>query len=155
MWWTGPAAPPTRSRRRFRTRKPPRAANGGALPPDLTLMVKARKDGANYVYSLLTGYANPPADVKLADGKYYNPYYPGGQISMPPPLGSDGLVSYQDGTPPSKEQMARDVVNFLQWTAEPEMEARKSMGIKVLIYLAVTTVFAYLTKRRIWSKVKH
>ncbi|MBN8532273.1 MAG: cytochrome c1 [Alphaproteobacteria bacterium] len=134
--------------------KAARAANGGAYPPDLSLIVKARPDGANYLYSLLTGYTSPPADVKIQDGLNYNPYFPGGQVAMPAPL-SDGQVSYVDGTTASVDQMSRDVVNFLQWAAEPEMEARKRMGLKALLFLGIFTVLAYIAKRRVWAKVEH
>jgi len=129
-----------------------RAAHNGALPPDLSLIIKARKDGPNYVHSLLTGYGPVPPDVQLADGQNYNPYFPGGKLMMPPPL-SDGQVTYADGTPATVDQMARDVVTFLQWAAEPEMEARKQMGIKVMIYLAIFTAFMYVAKRNIWRRI--
>lgn len=128
-----------------------RAVNNGAYPPDLSLIIKARQDGANYVYSLLTGYASAPADMHMNAGMQYNPYFPGLQIAMPPPL-SDGQVTYEDGTAASVDQMSRDVVTFLEWTAEPEMEARKQMGIKVLIYLAIFTAFAYIAKRNLWRR---
>lgn len=131
-----------------------RAAQNGAYPPDLTLMVKARPDGANYLYSLLTGYSTPPADAHVAEGMHYNPYFPGGQIAMPPPL-SDGQISYEDGTAASVDQMARDVTNFLQWTAEPEMEERKRMGIKVMLYLLAFTAFMWVAKKRIWKRIGH
>ncbi|MEI7668549.1 MAG: cytochrome c1 [Pseudomonadota bacterium] len=131
-----------------------RAANNGAYPPDLSLIVKARKDGANYVYSLITGFKNPPENEKPVKDKYYNPYFPNHWISMPPPL-SDGVVSYQDGTPATIDQMAKDVVVFLQWAAEPEMEERKRLGIKVLLFLSIFTTILYLVKRRIWRNVKH
>ncbi len=130
-----------------------RAANGGAYPPDLTLMVKARPDGANYLYSLLTGYKDAPADFPLTEGKYYNPYFAGGQIAMAPPL-MDGVVTYQDGTPATPEQMAKDVTVFLQWAAEPEMEARKQMGLKVMIFLFITAVLSYIAMKRVWKDVK-
>ena len=130
-----------------------RAAHNGAYPPDLSLMVKARPDGANYLHSLLTGYGKPvPSGVHVAEGQHYNPYFPGGQLAMPAPL-SDGQITYEDGTVASVEQMSKDVVNFLQWTAEPEMESRKQMGIKVLAYLAVFTAFMYVAKKRLWSKL--
>lgn len=129
-----------------------RAAQNGAYPPDLSLIVKARPDGANYVYSLLTGYGTPPSDVHMNTGMHYNPYFPGAQIAMAAPL-SDGAVEYGDGTKASVDQMARDVTAFLQWAAEPEMEGRKQMGIKVLLFLAVFSVFAYMAKRNIWRKV--
>ncbi len=129
-----------------------RAAQGGAYPPDLSLIIKARPDGANYLYSLLTGYAEAPADVHMNEGMYYNPYFPGNQIAMPQPMMAD-QVSYEDGTQASVDQMARDVVHFLQWAAEPEMEQRKRMGIKVLVYLGIFTVFAFIAKKRVWQKL--
>lgn len=128
-----------------------RAANNGALPPDQSLLVKAREGGADYIYSLLTGYGHEvPEGVTVPTGAYYNPYMDGGVIKMAPPL-HDGGVTYQDGTEASVEQQAKDVVSFLQWAAEPEMEARKSMGIHVVIFLAVMTAFFYRVKKRVWS----
>lgn len=129
-----------------------RAANGGAAPPDLSLITKARQDGPNYVYSLLTGYEKAPEEVNLAPGQYYNPYIAGERLAMPAPL-ADGQVTYGDGTKASVDQMSLDVVNFLQWAAEPEMESRKQTGIKALIYLAIFTVFMYLAKRNVWKKL--
>ena len=131
-----------------------RAAQNGAYPPDLSLIVKARQGGGNYVYSLLTGYEPAPADAHMSAGMHYNPYFPGGQIAMPAPL-SDGQISYEDGTQASVDQMARDVVNFLQWAAEPEMEARKRMGIKALIFLAVFTALKYLAKSNLWRRLHY
>lgn len=130
-----------------------RANNNGAFPPDLSLIVKAREGGANYVYSLLTGYETPPAGFKLGNGMHYNAYFSGNQIAMSQPL-SDGTVEYMDGTEASLDQMAKDVTSFLQWAAEPEMEHRKSMGIKVFLYLVIFTVLFYLAKKRIWSRLK-
>lgn len=131
-----------------------RAANSGALPPDLSLIIKARHDGANYLYSLLIGYNNtPPEGFELSEGMSYNPYFYGGQIMMPPPL-SDGLIEYIDGKEATVDQMSRDVVNFLQWASEPEMEKRKAMGIKVLLYLIIFTVVCYFAYKSIWSDVK-
>ena len=129
-----------------------RAAQNGAVPPDLSLIVKARHDGPNYIYSLLTGYTDAPADVHLAAGQNYNPYFPGGKLAMPAPL-SEGRVDYSDGTKATLEQEAHDVVTFLQWAAEPEMQSRKQTGIKTLIFLAVFTAFAYIAKRNIWRKL--
>jgi len=129
-----------------------RAVNHGAAPLDLSLIIKARHDGANYVYSLLTGFSAPPAGVKLVDGQYYNPYIAGQRLAMPPPL-SDNRVTYADGTPATLDQEARDVVNFLQWTSEPEMEARKQMGLKVMIYLGIFTAFMFIAKRNLWRKL--
>ncbi len=130
-----------------------RASNNGAYPPDLSLIIKARADGANYVYSILTGYnETPPANFNLTSGLYYNPYFPHMQIAMPQPL-VDGQVSFADETSPSIDQMARDVVIFLQWAAEPEMENRKSMGIKVMIFLIFFTIFFYIAKKRMWKNI--
>lgn len=148
-----PGRPSDRFASPYPNQQAARASNGGAFPPDLSLIVKARPDGANYLYSLLTGYEEPPADVKIGTGMHYNPYFPGGQIAMPAPL-ADELITYGDGSPATVNQMAYDVVNFLQWAAEPEMEQRKRMGIKVLLYLAVFTVLFVLVKRRIWSRLK-
>ena len=131
--------------------KAARAANNGAYPPDQSLLVKAREDGANYIYSLLTGYGEtPPEGVVVAEGTHYNPYMPGGVIKMAAPLHEDG-VTYQDGTKATVDQQARDVVNFLQWAAEPEMETRKRMGIHVILFLTGMTAFFYVVKKRIWS----
>jgi ubiquinol-cytochrome c reductase cytochrome c1 subunit len=138
----------------FANEQAARAANNGAYPPDLSLIVKARPDGANYLYSLMTGYTEAPADVTLNPGMNYNPYFPTHQIAMPAPL-SDGRVEYQDGTAASVDQMSRDLTVFLQWAAEPEMEHRKQMGIKVLIYLVIFTAFMYIAKKRIWRRVGH
>ncbi|MDX2094936.1 MAG: cytochrome c1 [Alphaproteobacteria bacterium] len=130
-----------------------RAANNGALPPDQSLIIKAREDGANYIYSLLTGYGSPvPEDVVLPAGASYNPYFDGHIIKMMPPLREDS-VTYQDGTAATLEQQAYDIVNFLQWAAEPEMEQRKSMGIHVMLFLGIMTLFFYLVKKRIWSNL--
>lgn len=139
----------------FPNEKAARASNNGAFPPDLSLIVKARPDGANYLYALLTGYQEPPAHVTVPEGMHYNPYFPGGLLAMTPPLSAEGLVSYEDGTQATVNQMAHDVVNFLHWAAEPEMEQRKRMGIKVLIFLAVMTVLFYFAKKRIWSNIVH
>lgn len=129
-----------------------RAMHNGAIPPDLSMVVKARKDGPDYVYSLLTGFSPPPSGVTLSAGQSYNPYFPGGKLMMPPPL-SQGQVTYSDGTPATVDQMAHDVVVFLQWASEPHMEQRKEMGIKVLVYLAIFTIFMYLAKRNLWRKL--
>jgi ubiquinol-cytochrome c reductase cytochrome c1 subunit len=137
----------------FANEKAARASNNGAYPPDLSLLAKARPNGANYIYSLLTGYEAAPADVNLGEGMYYNSYFPGSQIAMASPLSEDA-VEYQDGTQASVDQMARDVVVFLQWAAEPEMEQRKRMGVKALLYLFVFTILFYFAKKRIWQRVK-
>ncbi len=127
-----------------------RAANGGANPPDLSLIVKARGGGEDYIKALLTGYADPPEGVELGDGLSYNRYFPGHQIAMPPPLGEDA-VEYADGTPATTEQMADDVVSFLAWAAEPTLEARKRMGFKVVSFLVVLTTLLFFVMRRVWA----
>lgn len=130
-----------------------RAANGGAYPPDLSLMVKARPDGANYLYSLLNGYEEPEAGFKVPAGMHYNKYFSGKLIAMPKPL-ANGQVEYIDGTNNSLEQMSVDLVNFLQWTAEPELEARNKMGIRSLLFLVIFTILFYIAKKRIWQSIK-
>ncbi len=149
-----PALPSDKFVSPFANEQAARAANGGALPPDLSLIIKARHNGANYVYSLLTGYSEAPDEFKLTEGKYYNPYFTGRQISMPPPLAEDGAVEYKDGTFASKEQMVTDVINFLQFAAEPETENRKKMGIKVIIFLAIMTILFAIAKKMLWRNVK-
>lgn len=129
-----------------------RYANGGALPPDLSLIVRARANGANYVHGILTGYAQAPADFAVNPGMHYNQYFPGHQIAMPAPL-SEGVVSYEDGTAASVDQMAKDVTTFLAWASEPVMEQRKQTGFKVLIFLAVFSVLMYLSKRKLWKDI--
>lgn len=130
------------------------AANGGKAPPDLSLMVKAREGGENYVFSLLTGYEDPPEGFEVPEGGYYNAYFPGHVIAMPPPL-SDGQVSYADGTEATVAQMARDVTQFLAWTAEPKLEARKQTGLKVILFLIVLTGLTFAMKRKVWADVPH
>lgn len=131
-----------------------RASNGGALPPDLSLIVKARHHGADYLYSLLTGYDEvAPADVSLGAGQYYNPWFAGGAIGMPAPL-SDDLVEYQDGTPATVDQMARDVTMFLTFVAEPNLPTRHLMGVRVMVFLSILTILFYLSMKRIWKPVK-
>jgi len=137
----------------YANEKAARASNNGAFPPDLSLVVRAREYGANYIYSLLTGFdQTPPKDMIIQDNMHYNPYFPGRQIAMAPPL-SEGIVQYTDGTKATIDQMSRDVVNFLQWTADPKMEKRKSTGIKVLLFLVIFTGLFYVAKKRVWSKV--
>ena len=130
-----------------------RAANGGAYPPDLSLIKKARVGGADYLYSLLIGYKEPPEDMEVRDGLYYNKYYGGNLIAMPQPLYQDG-VEYADGTNASIEQMAADVTEFLTWAAEPEMEARKRTGIAAVSFLLIMAVLSYIAKQQIWANVK-
>ena len=128
------------------------AANGGAYPPDMSVLVKARKGGANYIYSVLVGYEDPPPGVTLDDGVYYNKYMAGNKIKMPNNL-MDGLVEYADGTESTVDQMAKDVTTFLAWAAEPELEERHRTGVKVIIYLILLTTLVYLSMKKIWSRV--
>ena len=130
------------------------AANGGKAPPDLSLMAKAREDGTSYIYSLLTGYEEPPAGVELPPGGHFNVSFPGHVIAMPPPLSAD-QVTFADGTPASVDQMAADVAQFLTWAAEPKLEARKHTGIKVMLFLIVMTALTFALKRKIWADVPH
>ena len=128
-------------------------ANGGAYPPDMSVLVKARKGGADYIYSVLLGYEDPPADIKLDEGVYYNKYMYGNKIKMASPL-SDGIVEYSDGTEATQKQMAKDVVTFLMWSAEPHLESRHRVGFKVIIYLLVLTILVYFSMKRIWSRIE-
>ena len=130
-----------------------KAANGGAYPPDMSVLAKARKGGADYIYSLLLGYDDPPADIKLDDGVYYNKFMYGNKIKMPIPL-SDGLVEYSDGTEATEEQMAKDVTTFLMWSAEPHLETRHKTGFRVIVYLIILSILVYLTMKKIWSRVE-
>ena len=139
-----------------------RAANNNAYPPDLSLITKAREDGTAYVHSLLTGYAaTQPAKLlkefpaaNTGEGLYYNPYYPNLNIAMPPPLTSDGQVTYADGTAATVNQMATDVSAFLTWTAEPKLENRHRWGLTVLAFLIFATILGYLSYRNIWAEAK-
>jgi len=136
----------------FPNDKAGRAANGGALPPDLSLIIKAREDGANYVHDLLNGFEDPPEGFKVPEGQYYNKYFPGHLLAMPPPL-HDDQVEYTDGTKATVDQMSRDVVQFLTWAANPEMEQRKRLGIKAVLFLALMTGLTYAVKKKIWKDV--
>ncbi len=139
-----------------------RAANRNALPPDLSLMTKAREGGPSYVYSLLTGYQAQPAALlkqfptaKTPNGLYYNPYFANLNLAMPPPLTSEGQVSYGEGSPKSTvDQMARDVSAFLVWTAEPKLENRHRTGLVVVIFLLFATILGYLSYQSIWAEAK-
>ena len=155
-----------------------RAAQNGALPPDLTLIAKARgverdpkwfvhpflmlgdilhsyqEGGADYIHALLSGYVDAPKDFKVNDGMYYNAYFPGHQIGMPPPL-SEGSVTYQDGTKPTLENYSADIAAYLAWAADPTLNQRKRIGWQVMLYLLVTTALLYFGKKRIWSNIKH
>ena len=146
-----PARPSDRFASPFPNDNAARASNNGALPPDLSLMVKARKGGADYLHALLTGYKEePPAGFTLGDGMNYNTYFAGHQIAMAPPI-ADDAVEYADGTKATAKQIATDISTFLAWTAEPELEERKRLGIKVLLFLIVLTAMLYAVKRQIWK----
>ncbi|MCZ4342046.1 cytochrome c1 [Sphingomonadaceae bacterium G21617-S1] len=139
-----------------------RAGNNNALPPDLSLMTKARHDGPAYVYSLLTGYQDQPAellkkfpDSKTGAGLHYNPYFANLNIAMPPPLVAEGQVTYADGTKATVDQMAKDVSAFLVWTAEPKLQVRHQTGLAVIIFLLIATTLAYMSYRNIWAGIKH
>ena len=142
-----------------------RAANNNALPPDLSLITKSREGGPAYVYSLLTGWANPdtyrnehgeklPADAKPGPNLHFNPYFANLNLAMPPPLTTNGQVTYADGTPATVDQMAKDVSAFLVWTAEPNLESRHSAGLAVAVFLLVASILAYLAYRQIWYDAK-
>ncbi len=127
------------------------AANGGAYPPDMSVLAKARLGGADYIYSLLLGYEEAPAGFELDDGVYYNKYMPGNKIKMSAPL-SDGLVEYSDGTQATTEQMTKDVTAFLVWASEPHLEAQHRMGFKAIIYLIILLTLVYMSKQKVWSR---
>jgi ubiquinol-cytochrome c reductase cytochrome c1 subunit len=148
----GPGAPADQFRSPFPNEEAARAAMNGALPPDLSLIVNAREGHADYVYGILTGFVDPPAGFEVPPGRYYNTYFPGHLISMPPPL-HDDLVEYADGTKATVPQMAHDVVTFLAWSANPEMAQRKQMGVRVILFLLLLMGLTYAMKRKVWSDV--
>jgi ubiquinol-cytochrome c reductase cytochrome c1 subunit len=142
-----------------------RAANNNALPPDLSLIVKARHGGAEYISSLLTGYRNPatyrnhdgealPAEARPGQGLHFNPYFPNLNIAMPPPITRNGQVQYADGTPATMEQMANDVSAFLVWTAEPNLQRRHRAGLAITIFLIFASILSYLAYKNVWSTAK-
>ena len=151
--FTRPAVPADRIPAPFANENAARASNGGAYPPDLSLIIKARPNGANYVYSLLVGYGDAPAEMDVPEGMHYNDAYSGHMIAMAAPLyGED--VEYADGSDTSLEAVSADVVSFLAWTSEPEMEKRKRIGIAVLVFLAVMGVITFRAKQYIWADLK-
>ena len=149
-----PALPADHFRSPFANEKAARATLNGSYPPDLSLITKARDGGADYLYALLTGYADAPADMKMGDGMYYNKYFTGHQIAMPQPL-SDDRVTYTDGTPASVNQMAKDVTIFLAFISEPETEMRKALGVKIVLFFVLMTGITYAVKRKVWADVDH
>ncbi len=130
-----------------------RAAENGALPPDLSMVVKAREGGPDYVYGILTGFVKAPAGFKETPGTYYNATFPGHQIKMPPPLTADGQVKYTDGTKATIPQMAHDVATFLSWASEPNLDERHRIGFRVILFLVVAVGVLYAAKRRVWSRL--
>tara|TARA_R110002124_G_scaffold251204_3_gene416373 strand:+ start:1409 stop:2191 length:783 start_codon:yes stop_codon:yes gene_type:complete len=146
------AAPADRFVSPFANDEQARFSNNGALPPDMSLLIKARHGGEDYIYALLTGYGAAPEDVDIPDGMHWNHYFPGNQIAMPQPL-SDGQITYSSGRSASVESASRDVVQFLAWASEPHMEYRKTIGLKVLFFMLFFAGFAYAAKRRIWADV--
>ena len=146
--------PADRFRKPFANDAAARAANNGALPPDLSVMTKARAGGADYLFALLVGYEDPPPGVTLMDGMHFNRYFPGNQIAMGAPLNPD-QVEYADGTKATVEQMAHDVSTFLQWAAEPELEQRRALGVKIIIFLTILAGLTYAVKRKVWADVEH
>ncbi len=147
-----PSRPSDRFRSPFANENAARAANGGALPPDLSLIAKNRKGGENYVYALLTGYEDAPAGTTVPEGMHYNKVFPGHMIAMNQPVQPDA-VTYADGTKATVEQMAKDVSTFLAFTASPHLEARNSLGVKVMLFLFVLAGLLYATKRKVWKNL--
>ena len=146
------ALPSDKFIRPFANEKAARAANNGAYPPDLAMIVKAREGGVRYVYSILQGFKDPPPDVVVPDGLYYNMYFSRGahMIAMPPPL-QDATVTFPDGAPNDLADEAKDVATFLNWAADPHLNERHEMGIRVMLFLAVLSVLLYGVKRQIWA----
>ena len=151
--FTRPAKPSDNFVKPYQNVQEATVSNGGAYPPDMSVLVKARSGGADYIYSLLLGYDDPPSNIQLDDGVYYNTYMPGNKIMMPNPLSED-LIEYNDGTKATNEQMAKDVVTFLAWAAEPHLEARHRIGFKAIIYLIILTLLAYFSMKRLWSRIE-
>jgi ubiquinol-cytochrome c reductase cytochrome c1 subunit len=149
---TGPGLPSSTFRAPFPNEKAARAANNGALPPDLSLIVNAREGGANYVYGILNGYTEAPQGFQLQQGMNYNLYFPGHQIAMPKPL-NDDQVTYADGTKATVPQMAHDVVTFLAWTSNPDLVVRKQIGVRIVLFLIFMTGLTYAVKRKVWADV--
>ena len=148
--FTRPGIPADRMPSPYPNDNAARAGNGGALPPDLSLIAKARANGPDYLYSLLIGYKEAPASMNVPDGMYYNDAYPGNLIAMPQPLYGDD-VTYADGADTSIEGSAADLTQFLMWAAEPKMEARKRIGVAVVFFLSIFVVVSVMAKRRVWA----
>ena len=151
--FTRPAKPSDNFVKPYQNVQEATVSNGGAYPPDMSVLVKARSSGADYIYSLLLGYDDPPSNIQLDDGVYYNTYMPGNKIMMPNPLSED-LIEYNEGTKATNEQMAKDVGTFLAGAAEPHLEARHRIGFKAIIYLIILTLLAYFSMKRLWSRIE-
>lgn len=152
---TRPALPSDHWPNPFPNETAARAANNNALPPDLSLIIKARPDGQRYVYSLLTGYdRDVPKGLEVPEGLHFNPYFHSVNIAMAKPL-NEGQVSYADGTNASVDQMSKDVVAFLRWASEPELERRRQVGVGAMIFLGILSLLAFLTYRRVWAGIPH
>ena len=147
-----PALPSDHFPNPYLNKKAAAYANNGAVPPDMSLLAKARHNGPDYIYAIITGFREAPADHELLPGQYWNAYMPGNVIAMAPPL-SDGIVSYEDGSPETVAQYAKDLAHFLTWAAEPHMEARKRAGIKAFLFLLAFTGVMYAVKRKVWADV--
>ena len=145
--------PSDRFRSPFTNEKAARAANNGAYPPDLSVITREREHGADYIHALLVGYSDPPEGFQMMEGMNYNKYFAGRQIAMAPPLTGEGQVEFKDGTKGTVEQMARDVTTYLAWAAEPELEVRKQMGVRIVLFLTILGGLVYAVKRRVWSDV--
>ncbi len=149
-----PGLPKDKFKSPYPNEKAARAVNGGAYPPDMSVLVKARSGGANYIYSILMGYEDiVPANIKLEEGVYYNKYMPGNKIRMPKPI-NDGGVEYSDGTKATVSQISKDVTAFMTWAAEPHLEKRKRIGFKTILYLLIFSVLVFFSMKKIWSRVK-
>ena len=148
-----PARPSDRFRSPFANEAAARAANAGAYPPDLSVMVKSREGGADYIHALLTGYEEPPAGTTVPEGMHYNKYYAGHMIAMAQPL-QDGQQTFADGAPSTVDAMSKDVSTFLAWAAEPELEQRHAMGVRWVLFLSVLGGLVYAVKRKVWADLK-
>ena len=148
----GPGRPENQFRSPFPNDLAARAANNGALPPDLSLIVNAREGGPDYIYALMVGFGDAPKDFKMQDGMNFNMYFPGHQIAMPQPL-HDGQVTFIDGSPSNIAQEAKDVVTFLQWASNPEQTERKQLGTRVILYLGFMACVTYALKRKVWAAI--
>ena len=147
-----PGRPSDHFKSPFPNDKAARAANNGALPPDMSLLVKAREHGEDYIYSVLTGYESPPACATMNPGMNWNKAFPPHQIAMPKPL-ADGQVAFADGSPNTTADEARNVVQFLAWASEPHLEQRKALGIKVMLFMLVFCFIMRAAKRKVWADV--